>query len=221
MEASSRPTPTPTTIPAFLWDAVGDRGQRARLDTGHVFLECGDPVDVFAVVLGGCLRVYVAGENGREITLYTVEAGECCTVNVLCLISGNASPAAAVVQNPLEALVFSRADFLAWLAERADFREFVFSTMTRRMTDIMALVEEVAFQRLDCRLAAYLVQGADDRREIRTTHDAVAADLGTAREVVSRLLKSFERQGAIELARGTITVKRPELLQRLMLAMEA
>jgi len=204
-------------MPEFLNDLARNPGATVRLAAGDTFIRPGQDVDAFAVVLSGSLRVYQMGENGREITLYGVEPGECCLINVLCLISGDASPAAAVAQEPVEALVTDRSGFLHWLDQRADFRQFVFGTMTSRMTTMLALVEEVAFRRLDCRLATYLANGSDVPRTISATHDDVAADLGTAREVVSRLLKSFERRGAIDLGRGAITVKDPSLLQRIAL----
>ncbi|MEZ4388153.1 MAG: Crp/Fnr family transcriptional regulator [Candidatus Krumholzibacteriia bacterium] len=216
MEAAPQRLPAPR-MPDFLLDAASRGGQRVQLDAGRFFIHCGQDVDVFAVVLRGSLRVFVAGENGREITLYGVEPGECCMVNVLCLISGTASPAAAVVDEPVEAVLFPRKAFLEWLHQRADLREFVFGVMACRVTSMMALVEEVAFQRLDCRLAGYLCQRAGSGETIQTTHEAVAADLGTAREVVSRLLKSFERRGAVSLARGSITVREPGFLRDLAL----
>ena len=94
-------------------------------------------------------------------------------------------------------------------------RSFVFGITANRVGSMMALIEEVAFQRLDCRLAGYLVQRAANGATITTTHDAIAADLGTAREVVSRLLKSFERQNAVSLARGAVTVTDVAVLERL------
>jgi CRP/FNR family transcriptional regulator len=154
----------------------------------------------------GSLRVYTAGMEGREITLYNVDPGESCLINVLCLISGKNSPAYAVADEPLTAVAFPRSNFLHWLAEREDVRHFVFGVMAGRVTDMMALVEEVAFQRLDCRLAAYLLQRGGAGDTLALTHEAVALDLGTAREVVSRLLKAFERQGAVRLSRGAITL---------------
>lgn len=205
------------SMPGFLRELARQPGATVRLAAGDMFIRPGQDVDTFAVVLSGSLRVYQMGENGREITLYGVDPGECCLINVLCLISGDASPAAAVAQEPVEALVAERSGFLHWLDQRADFRRFVFGTMTDRMTTMLALVEEVAFRRLDCRLAAYLANGSDGPRTVTATHDAIAADLGTAREVVSRLLKSFERQGAIDLGRGAIKVKDPALLKRIAL----
>ena len=204
-----------TAVPDFLSREIESQGQRVTLEPGSQFLKAGEDVDVFAVLTSGSLRVYAMGENGREITLYGVEPGECCMVNVLCLISDIPSPATAVAEETTEAVIFSRETFLKWLDQRADMRAFVFGITANRVGTMMALVEEVAFQRLDCRLAGYLVQRVGQGTVLATTHDAIAADLGTAREVVSRLLKSFERQHAVKLARGSITVTNAAFLARL------
>jgi CRP/FNR family transcriptional regulator, anaerobic regulatory protein len=216
MEADRQPRMgAAAPMPEFLAREVRTRGRRVGLDSGQYFLHCGQEVADFAVLRSGLLRVFTQGDNGREITLYSVGPGECCLINVLCLIGGMRCPAAAVAEEPVEAVVFPGRTFLSWLEERADVRAYVFGLMASRVGSMMALVEEVAFQRLDCRLAGYLWQRAARGPEIATTHDAVAAELGTAREVVSRLLKSFERQGAVFLARGSITVTDPGYLQRL------
>lgn len=202
-------------VPEFIHSQIARCGQRVRFEPGSHFLLPGAEVDLFAVVEEGSLRVFTAGTAGREITLYNVEPGECCLINVLCLISGMNSPAYAVADEPLTAVAFPRANFLHWLAEREDVRQFVFGIMAGRVTSMMALVEEVAFQRLDCRLAAYLLQRGVAGDTLALTHEAVAADLGTAREVVSRLLKAFERQGAVQLNRGIIILKDRAVLQKL------
>jgi CRP/FNR family transcriptional regulator len=205
-------------MPEFLAREMRRGGRRVRLAAGREFFAAGQDVDVFAVLETGSLRVYTMGGNGREITLYCVEPGQCCMINVLCLIAGISSPATAVAEEPVEAVLFPRRVFLDWLARQEDLRAFVFGIVATRVGAMMALIEEIAFQRLDCRLAGYLHQRATRAPagdEITTTHDAIAADLGTAREVVSRLLKSFERQGAIKLGRGSIAVCKPEFLASL------
>ncbi|HOX24387.1 MAG TPA: Crp/Fnr family transcriptional regulator [Candidatus Krumholzibacteria bacterium] len=216
--AQQRLPANPPAMPEFLNREIRRCPRRARLQVGQTFLCTGDDVDVFAVVVTGSLRVFTAGGTGREITLYSVGPGESCMINALCLIAGASSPVTAIAEEPVEAVLFPRRVFVDWLAERPDVRAFVFGDVAARVGSMMALIEEIAFQRLDCRLAGYLYQrsaraAADD--EIATTHDAIAGDLGTAREVVSRLLKSFERQGAIALGRGAIRVRNPEFLREL------
>jgi len=202
-------------IPRFIHDEIPRAGRRVQLVAGQHFLRPGADVDTFALVEQGTLRVYTAGQSGREITLYNVEPGECCLINVLCLIADLKSPAFAVADEPLTAVAFPRSVFRHWIAERQDVRQFVFGVMAGRVAGMMALVEEVAFQRLDCRLAAYLLQRGADGDALALTHESVAADLGTAREVVSRLLKAFERQGAVTLSRGCIELRDRQVLRAL------
>jgi CRP/FNR family transcriptional regulator len=207
---------TPARMPDFLREEALRSGERVSLDAGQYYFHTGQSVDVFAVLETGSLRVFSTGANGREITLYGVEPGECCLVNVLCLMSGVRSPATAVAEESLTAVQYSRAQFLDWIHDRADMRAFVFGIMAERVSSMMSLVEEIAFQRLDCRLAGYLCQRtAGESDSVTVTHDAIANELGTAREVVSRLLKTFERRGAVGLARGTVTVRDRDFLQRL------
>jgi CRP/FNR family transcriptional regulator len=217
MDAARQKLPTTApTMPAFLAEEARRSGRRVTLDPGQFFFHNGELVDVFAVLEAGNLRVFSAGANGREITLYGVEPGECCLVNVLCLVSGVPSPATAVAEEAVTAVLFQRRQFLDWLDTRSDMRAFVFGIMAERVGSMMSLVEEVAFQRLDCRLAGFLCQRTTAAKDTLTiTHDAIANELGTAREVVSRLLKSFERRRALDLARGTITVRDRAFLERL------
>jgi len=209
---------TPLTrlgVPEFIAREMTRHGQRVRLDAGRFFLRPGAAVDLFAVVESGGLRVFTAGDSGREITLYAVDPGACCMINVLCLISGMKSPAYAVAESATDAFAVPRSLFLHWLDERPDVREFVFGIMAGRVAGMMALVEEVAFQRLDCRLASYLVQKGHGEPELALTHETIASDLGTAREEVSRLLKAFERQGLVELSRGRIVLRDADTLRGL------
>lgn len=203
------------TIPDFLATEMAGSGQRARLEAGQFFFHRGSMVDVFAVLETGALRVFATGDNGREITLYGLAPGECCLVNVLCLMSGMRSPATAVAEEASTAVLFPRDRFLKWVDQRADVRAFVFGVMNTRVVGMMTLIEEVAFQRLDCRLASCLLQRMDAEGVVAATHEAIAGDLGTAREVVSRLLKSFEREEAVALTRGAVAVRNPAFLERL------
>jgi len=202
--------PYPEGLPPALLSQLREHGRAARLAAGDMYLREHAAVESFALVRSGALRVYKTGENGREITLYGVGPGECCTVNVLCLLSGRPSPAAAAAETAVEAVIYPRRLFLRWMAEHEAMRAYVFGILADKVGDMMALIEEVAFQRMDRRLAAYLVErGGAAGSALECTHETVAADLGTAREVVSRLLKSFEQRGLVTLARGRIGIADP------------
>jgi CRP/FNR family transcriptional regulator len=191
-------------------------GTIVRLARDDYFLREGDTCSDFAIVLSGRLRVFKLGEGGQEITLYHVRAGEACPLNVSCILSDLPVPAMAKAEDDVEALVFPAGTFRKWMAESDPLRSFIFQMFAERLTEVMSLVEEVAFRKMDQRLAGYLddlfrTEAKDESVEI--THARIASELGTAREVVSRLLKEFERLGAIELSRGRIDLRRPALLR--------
>jgi len=165
----------------------------------------GDACSGIALVLSGAIRVYKIGQTGREITLYEIGPGETCILNASCILAGQTYPANASAVENTDLLLVPAAEFRRMVADHEMMREFVFSLLSRRLTGVMELVEEVAFGRMDERLSNYLVErSADGRLEI--THQRIANDLGTSREVVSRLLKDLERAGMVRLSRNEIAV---------------
>lgn len=198
-----------------LRNALAENAVVVRLRAGEYFLREGDSCAHFAVVASGRMRVFKLGENGHEITLYHVGPGEACPLNVSCILSESTVPAMACVEEDVEAIVVPAATFRRWIAEHESLRSFVFRMFVGRLTEVMSLVEEVAFRRMDQRLAGRLAElFAQDRANgsVEITHAELAANLGTAREVVSRLLKEFERLGAIQLQRGKILARDTALL---------
>lgn len=168
----------------------------------HLYLE-GDSCAGIAFLLAGEIRVYKCGESGREITLYEIYPGETCILNASCILGNNAYPANAVTTAAGTLVLVPAHDFKRLLDNDDTMRAFVFSLLSQRLTEVMALVQEVAFGRLDERLADYLVEKSADG-VLAATHQKIANDLGSSREVVSRLLKDFERQGRVLLARNEI-----------------
>ncbi len=163
----------------------------------------GDGCSAIAFVLSGEIRVYKVGETGREITLYEIGPGETCILNASCILAHTSYPANAVALSEVDALLVPSAVFRRLVTENEAMREFVFTLLSRRLSLVMELVEEVAFGRMDERLMEYLVEKSGDN-VLETTHQKIANDLGTSREVVSRLLKDFERSGKVGLSRNSI-----------------
>lgn len=160
-----------------------------------------------ALVTEGSARVYKIGENGREITLYRIGPGESCILTASCIMSQKPFPAFAVSEQPIQALIVSTADVVRWSNHEPAWRDYLFRLISDRLSDVISVVEEVAFRRVDRRLAGYLLQHTtDDSDRIQVTHQSIASDLGTSREVVSRILKDFEQQGFISITRGAITL---------------
>ena len=203
--------------PPELQREVARSASVVRLSSGAFFLREGDTCSHFAVVVSGRLRVFKLGESGHEITLYHVGPGEACPLNVSCILSDRPVPAMARVEEDTEAVVIPADVFRRWVADHESLRTVVFQMFSSRLTEVMSLVEEVAFRRMDQRLATRLQEWFQTQRNgvIERTHAEIAADLGTAREVVSRLLKEFERLGAIGLARGRIELRDATLLREM------
>ena len=185
------------------------------LPAGVTVFHHGDACSNYLLVLDGSVRVQKVSSGGREITLYRVGDGQTCILTTSCLLAGERYPAEGVTETEVRAIALPGTLFQALLAGSAGFRQFVFSVYARRITDLIELVEDVAFGRMDLRLAARLRDSADATGVVTTTHQELAAELGTAREVISRLLKDFEHRGLVTLHRGRIELCDPEALARL------
>ena len=173
--------------------------------TTQIYRE-GDACGGIAFLIAGDIRVYKIGETGREITLYEIGPGETCILNASCILSGRTYPAHAVALSDITALLVPASVFQKLVKEQEAVREFVFTLLSERLTGVMELVQEIAFSRVDERLKDYLIERSADGR-LETTHQKIANDLGTSREVVSRLLKDLERHGQVSLSRSTITLR--------------
>ena len=185
--------------------------QSAQVERGTLLFEEHQPCRGFPLVLRGCVRVARGSAGGRSLELYRVLPGDLCVVSTSCLFGHHALTAHGQTSEPTELLLLSPAGFDRWCAHEP-FRRFVFGVFADRLADLMALAEAVAFQRLDQRLAqALLTRGA----ELRVTHQMLADELGTVREMVTRLLKRFETAGWVGLHRERIEVLDASALQAL------
>ncbi len=178
----------------------------ARIPAGHdIFLE-GDRVDAIALLVSGVVRVYKIGENGREITLYRFGNGQSCILTANAILNQKTFPALATVEQDADAIMVPADTFRAWIDRYELWRDFVFKLLSQRLASVIEIVDEVAFRRMDARLASLLVERARSVNPIRLTHQEIAAELGTSREVISRLLEDFTESGLIRLGRGQIEV---------------
>ena len=157
----------------------------------------------FPMLLSGSIRVIKAAPSGRELQLYRVAPGESCILTSSCLLGHTRYTARGIAEQDLEMALLPAQSFHALLEKHEAFRNYVFHLFSDRLTDLMELVSAVAFQKLDQRLAALLIAKPSP---LRTTHQALADELGSAREIVSRLLKGFADQGWVKLAREQIEV---------------
>ncbi len=194
---------------------ITERAQLVELPAGTTVFAPGLPAENFLLLLDGTVRVQQVSSGGREIVLYRVTGGESCIMTTACLLSQDTYNAEGITETPVQAVAVPRATFDELMARSAEFRRFVFSDYSSRITDLLHVVEEVAFERIDKRLAQKLLARADAEGRLSATHQELAVELGTAREVVSRHLKEFQRRGWLELNRGQVRLAERTGLERL------
>jgi CRP/FNR family transcriptional regulator len=180
----------------------------ARVKSGETICHEGTQCTHLALVLSGCARVYKLSESGREITLYRVGPGESCILTASCIVNQRPFPAVAVCEDEIEAVIIPTHLVTQWFGRYPSWRSYIFNLISDRLGDVIAIVEEVAFRRVDRRIAAFLLArgDAEDALVIKTTHQEIASELGTSREVVSRILKDLESQACISVGRGSIRI---------------
>lgn len=176
-----------------------------QLSKGQHVCHEGSSCSHLAILLRGTVRVYKLGESGKEITLYRVGTGESCILTASCILSHIPFPAIAICESDIEAVVVPAGDARKWLSESAAWRDYIFGLVATRLTNIINVVEDVAFRRMDKRIADHLYNRIDKTRHLlQATHQEIASELGTSREVVSRILKDFEQNDIIKVTRGSI-----------------
>ncbi|MCC6206906.1 MAG: Crp/Fnr family transcriptional regulator [Gammaproteobacteria bacterium] len=188
------------------WSRVLRCVQHLHLPAGaHVFRD-GDPCQYYLLVVEGSVLVRKTTPDGHEIVLYHVNAGGTCELTTVCMLGGKRYAADAVAVTPAHVVLIPKDEFQSAVKESPAFRHFVYSSLDKGVGDLVSLVETVAFGHIDQRLARYLLGCPGARGRIQATHQDIAHELGTAREVVSRALKHFEHNGWVRLHRGWIEV---------------
>lgn len=183
------------------------QSEHLKLSAGQFICLEGDVCQHLALVLSGTARVYKMGNSGREITLYRIEAGESCILTASCILSQQKFPAFAVAETAVEAIGISASHLRDWMTQDPTWQGYIFGLLSQRLTVVMEVVEEVAFHRMDVRISTYLLKMADSSgATVQTTHEAIARELGSSREVVSRILKDLEKRGIVNLTRGNISI---------------
>lgn len=170
-----------------------------------IFVE-GDRVDAIALLISGVVRVYNIGVTGREITLYRFGLGDSCILSANAIFNHQTFPAIATVEQEATAVMIPSDSFREWVHKYDLWRNFLIELLSNRFTSLMAVIDEVAFQRMDSRIAALLFEKGQDENPLRITHQDIAAELGSSREVISRILEDFSSQGIIRTKRGEIEI---------------
>lgn len=202
--------PVLADLPADLAAGCAAACQRMTVPAGTVLFDERQPCRGFPFVLSGGIRVAKLATNGRELPLYRVLPGESCIITSSCLLGRADYNARGTAESESVLALMPRPTFDCLLAQPA-FRDFVFHQFAERIADLMQLVEEVAFRKLDQRLAGLLLGRG---RQLRVTHQHLADELGSVREMVSRLLKGFAEQGLVRLGREQIEILDPAGLRK-------
>lgn len=205
--------PAFSKLPDAQLDALLAEAPILRAPKGSVLFDSRQPCLGFPLILEGSVRVAKTTPAGREILLYRIEPGQGCILSGSCLLGQSDYSATAITEQDALLISIAPAMFQDLIVQCEPFRRFVFSMYSERLADVMALVEEVAFRKLDTRLAQLLIHRGPVLQE---THQKLADDLGSVREIVSRLLRSFEDRGWVKLEREKISVLDPKALAELV-----
>ena len=203
--------PVLAELPPKLREAVAGAAQAMTVPAGATLFDERQPCQGFPFVLAGAIRVAKVAANGRELPLYRVTPGETCIITSSCLLGNVPYNARGTTESETLLVLLPQGLFTELLAQ-APFRNFIFQLFAERMADLMRLVEEVAFRKLDQRLAALLLGKG---RVVHATHQQLADELGSVREMVSRLLKGFAEQGLVSLGREQIEIRDAAALRRI------
>jgi CRP/FNR family transcriptional regulator len=202
--------PVLQALPGSLQERLVTAVQQMTVPAGTILFDERQPCQGFPFVLAGGIRVVKLAANGRELPLYKVLPGESCIISSSCLLGHADYNARGVTESETTLILLPRPLFDELLGQPA-FRSFVFHLFAERIAELMQLVEEVAFRKLDQRLANLLLGKG---RQLHTTHQQLADELGSVREMVSRLLKGFADQGLVRLGREQIEILDPAGLRR-------
>jgi CRP/FNR family transcriptional regulator len=178
----------------------------ARLPAGKRLFSEGDSAQSLALVVAGSVRVFKTGRTGREITLYRIGAGETCILSVNAILTQQPLPAAATVEQRAEAVTIAAGVLRDWVHRHELWRQFVFELISQRLMNVLSLVDDVVFSRMDARIANLLLDRSRVQNPLRITHQEIAAELGTSREVISRILEDLAGEGMVRSTRGQIEI---------------
>ncbi len=197
------------------WIKTIENARILSVEPGTMLFNGSNDCNNFMLIIEGTVRIYQTAEDGREITLYRVEAGNLCILSLNSLLKKQSFNAIASTESLVKALVINSENFKEMLNKVEIFRDFVLTTITERLCDTIYLIQDTAFNHLNMRLACMLGSLFERNQgpSVKITHQELAFELGTTREVISRILKEFEKQKCVELSRGRIKLASAEGLE--------
>jgi CRP/FNR family transcriptional regulator len=191
------------------------RSAIVEVPKGTVIFGPGNSPENMLFLLEGTVRVQQVSDTGHEIVLYRIQAGQSCVLTTACLLAFENYSAEGISESAVQAAAVPRDVFDELVGQSKLFRDFVFAAFSKRITDLFLMIDEVAFQRMGVRLADKLLGLSNGQGTVKTTHQKLSVELGTAREVISRQLQEFQRRGWIEQARGSVSLLYRARLEKL------
>ena len=203
-------------------DAVNNKGEHLIQQSKQVVLPAkttifhpGESCQNYMLVISGSIKVFTCSENGKELVLYHITRGNSCIITTSCLLSTEKYPAEGVTESDVVALVIPAKVFNQYLDESTSFRKLIFESYSKKISTLIALINKISFSRLDLRIARFLLENSSVNTPLIITHQSLATELGSAREVISRQLKEFENKGWVKLSRGKIEIFNHDALHNL------
>jgi CRP/FNR family transcriptional regulator len=192
-----------------LLDRLLEKGQFSTFDPGKTLMEPGQFIKAVPLVLEGSIKIMRVDEDGKELFLYYLETGETCALSLTCCSAARPSEIKAIVEEKASLLFIPIQVHEQLVDEFKQWKDFVSTTYQHRFQEMLTVLDAVAFKRMDERLMNYIVTKMKQLKsnELHTTHQEIANELGTAREVISRLLKQLEKKKWIELGRNVIYIR--------------
>jgi len=192
-----------------------DYSKQVVIPSNTTIFHSGDSCQNYVLVISGSVKVFTRSENGKELVLYHINSGNSCVLTTSCLLSTENYPAEAITETDVVALLIPAHVFNQFIDQSASFRQLIFDTYSKKISTLIALINKISFSRLDLRIANFLLENYSINTPIMITHQSLATELGSAREVVSRQLKEFENKGMVKLSRGKIEVLNHDVLQNM------
>jgi CRP/FNR family transcriptional regulator, anaerobic regulatory protein len=178
------------------------------IPSGEIIMDIGQSINQIPLVLKGSIKILREDDEGNEIFLYYLEPGHACATSITCCMSGQRSTIRAVAEDDTEFLGIPIEYSDEWMVKYKTWKNFVMNTYSERFEELLKAIDQLAFKKMDERLAKYLHDKAalHNKSEILISHQEIAYDLNTSREVISRLLKQLEKMGSIKLGRNRILI---------------
>jgi CRP/FNR family transcriptional regulator, anaerobic regulatory protein len=192
-----------------LLEAIQTHGKLATFKANDIIMEPGIYIKSVPILLSGSIKILREDQEGKEVFLYYLDPGDTCAISLTCCSAYKPSEVKAIVEEPATLLFIPVQLHEQWTNEFKQWKEFVSMTYQKRFQELLKVVDEIAFRKMDERLLSYLAKKArqSDSQDIKITHQDIAKELGTSREVISRLLKQLENDGVVSLGRNLITLE--------------